>query len=139
VPGADPAPSAGVSGRIRVQWRLDRGWAPMAQKEWVEIGRAVVKPGTTDQDMQGRIARQTWTALAFRVEGNTPLDVYDVVLHLGNGGQYVPEIKHTFREGERTVIIDLPRGAELIKSLTFRYGSITQGGSGVVIYGLPAK
>ena len=139
VPGSDPAPSAGVSGRIRVRWRLDRGWAPAVQKDWVEVGKARVAPGSTDQHMEGHIGRQTWGALALRMEGNNAVDVYDVVLELANGNAYVPEIKHTFRDGERTVIIDLPKSAELIRSLTFRYGSVTQGGSTFVVYGLPNK
>jgi hypothetical protein len=141
-PPPPPSSDSGVSvsGRIRVKWRVDRAWAPMAQKEWIELGRAVVKPGTTDQHVQGRVARQTWRALAFRVEGTNPLDVYDVILHLGGGkGEYAPEIKHTFREGERTVIIDLPEHAESIESMTFRYGSVTTGGASVILYGLPVN
>jgi len=137
-PPPPPPPSdsgAQASGRIRVRWHLDTGWRP--EKQWEELGALNVSGQKDEDSVQGHIPRKRWSALAFTVV-NSDLDVYDVVLHLPGGRAYVPELKHHFTEGQRTIVIELPKGADLIEMATFRYGAEKGGGKArVKIYGLP--
>jgi len=113
-----PPPPLDVRERIPVRGRVERGWK---RRGWVDVG-AVNVHGVDDHDtMIGRIGAQPWRALAINVL-NADLDLYDVVLRLPGGRAYSPDLKHRFAPGERTIVIDLPPGAELIQSIDFRYG-----------------
>lgn len=140
-----PPPSDGggggiqAHGRIRVQWRVDRGWQP--ERQWEEISKINVKRDVDEQTTEGIIGRKTWRAIAISSKGQ-PVDVQDVELVLGEGGSggaYVPELRHTFAPGQSTAVIELPPGAELVHHLTVHYGSHGTGEAQLFIYGLPNR
>ena len=46
-----------------------------------------------------------------------------VVVVFGDGEEWRPGIRHHFRGGERSRVIDLPGDRRVIRSVTFRYGN----------------
>ena len=71
------------------------------------------------------------------VDGN--LEMYDIKVTYGNGDTHSPEVRHTFKQGERSRQIDLPGEARVIKKVTFLYKSkLKEGRATVKLYGRPA-
>jgi hypothetical protein len=64
------------------------------------------------------------------------LEIYDIVVTLGNGERFSPGTRFHFRGGASTGAIDLPGRARGIQTIEFRYGSIPGGGRPrVEVYG----
>jgi hypothetical protein len=108
-PGPGPRPGAWSS----------RGWA--------RLGSADVR-GRRDRDSirVGRV-RGGFKAITVQVDGGD-LEMHDVVVTFGNGQKFSPKVRHRFREGSRTRLIDLPGNRRQIRRIDFRYGNLPGSG-----------
>ena len=71
------------------------------------------------------------------INGN--LEMYDIKFTFGNGDDYSPEVRQTFKEGERSRQIDLPGEARVIRKVEFKYKSkLRRGKATVKLFGKPA-
>lgn len=71
------------------------------------------------------------------VEGN--LEMWDIKVTFGNDESYSPEVRHEFKQGERSRQIDLPGEARVIKEVSFKYKSkLRKGKATVKLFGKPA-
>lgn len=72
------------------------------------------------------------------VDGN--LEMYDIKVTYGNGDTHSPEVRHTFKQGERSRQIDLPGEARVIQKVEFKYKSkLKRGKATVKLFGKPAE
>ncbi|MCA8912168.1 MAG: hypothetical protein KDB82_10715 [Planctomycetes bacterium] len=70
-------------------------------------------------------------------DGN--LVMHDIKITFGNGDTHSPELRATFKEGERSRQIDLPGEARVIKKVEFKYKSkLRKGKATVLLFGKPA-
>lgn len=68
------------------------------------------------------------------------LEMFDIKVSFMNGDTYSPEVRHDFKQGERSRQIDLPGEARAIKEVTFKYSSrIRKGKATVKLFGKPAE
>lgn len=65
------------------------------------------------------------------------LEMHDITITFGNGKQHSPEVKHEFKEGSRSRVIDLPGEARIVERITFKYRSskLREGKAVVNVYG----
>ncbi|MBZ0134973.1 MAG: hypothetical protein K8I27_01210 [Planctomycetes bacterium] len=71
------------------------------------------------------------------MDGN--LEMYDIKITFGNDDTHSPELRHTFKQGERSRQIDLPGEARVIKTVEFKYKSkLKRGKATVKLFGKPA-
>ncbi|MCA8916390.1 MAG: hypothetical protein KDB90_13350 [Planctomycetes bacterium] len=72
------------------------------------------------------------------INGN--LEMYDIKFTFGNGDDYSPEVRQTFKEGERSRQIDLPGEARVIRKVEFKYKSkLRKGKATVKLFGKPGE
>jgi len=65
---------------------------------------------------------------AIRIDvDRAPLEMYDIKVNFANGESYSPDIRHHFREGGWSRIIDLPGLKRVIKSVEFWYKTTHRG------------
>lgn len=100
------------------QWD-PRGWTMLGQKE--VTGRA-----DRDTIFIGR-DDGAFTSLTLEAIGND-IELFDMLVTFGDGQTYAPNLRYTFREGQRTRSFDLPGGARVIKKVEFRYGNLPGNG-----------
>ncbi len=120
VDGDGPPPGPGGPDRYKARW--DRAG-------WVELGEQTVM-GRRDRDVikvgrrEGRFDR-----LMVVVE-DSDLEMTSMRITFHNGDRYEPNLKHFFREQDRTRAIDLPgdRRGVAIKDIEFQYGNLPGGG-----------
>ena len=124
-------------GHARVQvwgWRTGDGGerpAPMWNSDgWVPLGdREVHGHGQMERDRiavgrgEGKFSRLTI------VVENSDLEMIDFIVNFAHGDPFHPEVKHYFREGQRTRVIELPpsdsgRTARTIQSIDFMYRNV---------------
>jgi hypothetical protein len=92
------------------------------RRGWEELGRRTVN-GRNDVDTihigrrEGRFSK-----IAVVVE-NGDMEIFDMVVVFGDGEEWRPGIRHHFRGGERSRVIDLPGDRRIIRSVTFHYGN----------------
>ena len=98
---------------------------------WTLLGEAVVN-GKKDTDVihVGKKAGK-FTKLMVVVE-DSELEMQDMDIQFAQGGKVSPEVKHFFRENDRTRAIDLPGETRFIKQLKFKYGNLPGGGKAKV-------
>jgi hypothetical protein len=66
------------------------------------------------------------------------LEMFDIKVKFANGDDYSPEVRHEFKQGERSRQIDLPGEARVINEVTFKYSSkIRKGKATVKLFGKP--
>jgi hypothetical protein len=83
-------------------------------------------------------AKGMFSRLVFEVEEND-LEMFKVVVSFGNGKSEEIEVRHLFREGSRSRIIDLPGAKRIIRRITFFYkttGPLREGRALIRIFGL---
>ena len=76
--------------------------------------------------------------LLFEAEKND-LEMFRVVVTYGNGVDDTIQVRHLFREGSRSRLIDLPGGKRIIRKIVFFYktvGPAREGRALVKVYGL---
>jgi len=108
-------------------------------KGWVKLGEREVN-GRVDHDRieVGRYEGK-FTKLTLYVE-RSDLELLDFEITFGNKERFHPEVRHVFREGSRTRVIDLPGDERVIKSIDLRYKNLPGGGRArVEVWGWKAE
>lgn len=96
-------------------------------KGWEKLGeREVDRNGDHDRIEVGR-ADGTFTKLTLVVE-SSDLELLDFEITFGNGEKFNPKVKHFFKEGARTRVIDLPGTERIIKTIDLKYKNTKGGG-----------
>jgi len=112
------------------------GWD---SKGWVKLGEREVN-GRVDHDRidVGRYDGK-FTKLTLVVE-KSDLELLDFEITFGNKERFHPEVRHIFKEGSRTRVIDLPGDERVIKSIDLRYKNLPGGGRArVEVWGWKAE
>ena len=94
---------------------------------WTKLGERIVQ-GKRDQDViPVKHADGPFTKLMMVVE-DSDLELNQIEVTFGNNEKFTPEVKHLFREGDRTRAIDLPGAQRNIRVVKIRYGNLPGGG-----------
>jgi len=81
----------------------------------------------------------TFRRIMIEVEGND-VEILDLDVTFGNGGRQDIAMRHQFREGSRSRIIDLRGGARVIRNIKVVYrtvGRLREGRATLKFYGIP--
>ena len=108
-------------------------------KGWVKLGERTVN-GKVDHDRidVGRYEGK-FSKLTLYVE-NSDLELLDFEITLGNNERFHPEVRHVFKEGSRTRVIDLPGDDRVIKAINLKYKNLPGGGRAKVeVWGWKAE
>lgn len=71
------------------------------------------------------------------MDGN--LEMSDIKITFGNGDTHSPDVRHSFKQGERSRQLDLPGEARVINKVEFKYKSkLRKGKATVKLFGKPA-
>jgi hypothetical protein len=121
-------------GRARVEvwgWKAEPAGRPAAftwdSKGWVMLGQREVS-GRVDHDRievgrrEGRFSRLTLVVL------DSDLELLDFEIKFAKGPPWHPEVKHFFKEGARTRVIDFPGDERVIRFIDFKYRNLPGGG-----------
>jgi hypothetical protein len=100
-------------------------------KGWVKLGEREVN-GKVDRD-KIEVGRHEgkFTKLTLVVE-NSDLELLDFEVGFTNGQKFNPKVKHAFKEGARTRVIDLPGDERAIKAIELKYKNTRGGGNAKV-------
>src|SRR5688572_29104342 len=96
-------------------------------KGWTKIGERDVN-GNVDKDTivvgayEGKFSKLTL------VVEKSDLELLDFEIVFGNGQKHNPNVKHVFKEGSRTRVLDLPGDERVIKSINLKYKNFAGGG-----------
>ncbi len=108
----------------RDEWR-DRRAEALA--DWEKLGERIVD-GRNDRDaILVTAAEGRFEKLMLKVE-HSALELYNIVVHFGDGSTFSPETRLVFAEDSRSRVIDLPGGRRVIRRVDFRYGNLPGGG-----------
>lgn len=112
------------------------GWD---SKGWVKLGEREVN-GKLDHDrIEVGKADGKFTKLTLYVE-KSDLELLDFEVTFGNKEKWHPEVRHVFKEGSRTRVIDLPGDERVIKSIDLKYKNLPGGGRArVEVWGWKAE
>ncbi len=112
--------------------RADVAWD---SKGWVKLGEREVT-GKLDRDTITVGANDgTFSKLAVVVE-QSDLELLDLEIVFGNGERHSPRLRHVFKEGSRSRVLDLPGTKRVIKAIELKYKNIAGGGAArVAVYG----
>jgi len=121
-------------GRARVEvwgWKAEDAGKPAPfswdSQGWVMLGERTVN-GRVDHDRievgrrEGKFARLTLVVL------DSDLELIDFEIKFAKGQPWHPEVKHFFKEGQRTRVIDLPGDERTIRFIDFKYRNLPGGG-----------
>jgi len=97
---------------------------------WTLLGAQTVsgRGGKADKDLivvgkqEGRFDQLTM------VVTDSDLDLVDLVITFGNNTTFAPKLKHVFKEGARSRVIDLPGNDRFIKQIELTYANLPGGG-----------
>ncbi len=106
---------------------------------WVKLGEREVN-GRVDHDRieVGRYEGK-FSKLTLYVE-NSEIELLDFEITFGNNERVRPGVKHFFKEGQRTRVIDLPGDDRVIKEINLKYRNIPGGGRArVEVWGLKVE
>src|SRR4051812_2215954 len=94
---------------------------------WVKLGEREVN-GRVDHDRIDVGRRDgKFTKLTLSVE-NSDLELVDLTITFGDKQKFHPEVRHVFKEGARTRVIDLPGAERVISSIDLTYRNLPGGG-----------
>ena len=96
---------------------------------WTLLGSATVD-GAHDHDsikVAAAGAAVTFSKVTVVVT-DADLQLEDITFKFGDHSTFSPNVKHTFREGQRTRAIDLPGDKRLITNIDLRYSPLPGGG-----------
>jgi len=125
-------------GRAKVEvwgWKAETAAAPerWESRGWTLLGERVVNGhGREDHDVievgkhEGKFNKLTI------VVENSDLEMTDFAIKFGKGEPWHPEVKHIFKEGQRTRAIDFPGDERTIKRIEFAYRNLPGGGKAKV-------
>jgi hypothetical protein len=104
------------------------GWN---NKGWVKLGERKVN-GRADRDSIAVGRRDgKFSKLTIAVEDDD-LELLGMKVHFANGQDFDPQVKHYFRENDKTRVIDLPGDARVIQRIDLTYRNVGRGGRAVV-------
>jgi hypothetical protein len=104
------------------------GWN---NKGWVKLGERKVN-GRADRDSIAVGRRDgKFSKLTIAVEDDD-LELLGLKVHFANGQDFDPQVKHYFRENDKTRVIDLPGDARVIQRIDLTYRNVGRGGRAVV-------
>jgi hypothetical protein len=93
---------------------------------WQKLGEKKVDFGK-DQD-KIEVGKGKFTQIRIRVK-DAPVEIHSMVVKLGNGDKFKPDVKKSFRANSQSGPIDLPgKRGRSIKSITFEYESVKTSG-----------
>jgi hypothetical protein len=117
---------------------------PVAQvqidtKGWALLGEQTVQ-GKRDKDVilvgkyEGKFDQLQLVVL------DSDIELKDLTVHFGNGEKWSPALKHSFKEGQRSKVIDLPGNNRTISKIELLYANTPGGGKAkVAVYGRDKK
>lgn len=106
-----PAPAA---------WKFDA-------KGWQLLGERTVN-GRVDHDRisvgryKGKLSKMTMVVY------DSDLELVDLEVKFGKGPAWHPEVRHVFKEGERSRVIDFPGDERVVKFIDFKFKNLPGGG-----------
>jgi hypothetical protein len=103
---------------IRVDWD-SRGWTMLGERT---VGGNVDRDRIDVGRYEGRFNKLTL------VVQDSDLELLDFTIHFGDRTKYEPRLAHYFREGQRTRVIDLPPGEQVIRHIEIKYRNLPGGG-----------
>ena len=116
--------------------RADVKWE---SKGWVKLGERDVN-GNVDKDVitvgayEGKFSKLTLLV------DKSDLELLDFEIVFGNGQKHNPNVKHVFKEGARTRVLDLPGDERVIKTINLKYKNFAGGGKAhVEVWGWRAE
>ncbi|NJM24993.1 MAG: hypothetical protein HC859_05290 [Bacteroidia bacterium] len=96
------------------------GTSSMAQAKWERLGTRVVNYGL-DRDIIPVTYRDgAFTAIQIEVKGGA-VNMHKCVIHFENGGKQEVELRHNFRRGSDSRVIDLVGNKRFIEKIEFWY------------------
>lgn len=103
-------------------------------KGWVKLGERSVS-GRYDHDTipVGRYEGK-FTKLTMYVERGE-IELLDFEITFANGERFHPALRHFFKAGARTRVIDLPGDERIIKDINLRYKNVAGGSAAVAVFG----
>lgn len=106
---------------------------------WVKLGEREVN-GRLDHDRIDVGRRDgKFTKLTLYVE-NSDLELLDFTVTFGDKQKFHPELRHVFKDGARTRVIDLPGAERAISSIDLKYKNLPGGGRArVEVWGWKAE
>jgi len=104
---------------------------------WTAVGGINVDPGRDNQVMEGFLGRGKFGRIALHATQGD-LDVRSVVITYTNGRTFTKDLNHRFKDGTRSIVIDLPPNDPGIQSLTVRYGRDHASGR-FQVYAMPVE
>ncbi|MBA3502988.1 MAG: hypothetical protein M4D80_27820 [Myxococcota bacterium] len=100
-------------------------------KGWTKLGERSVN-GRIDKD-RITVARKKGTFKQMTIVVlDSDLDLLDFEVKFGRGAPWNPAVKHTFKEGQRTRVLDFPGDVRVIKHIDLKYANIAGGGKAKV-------
>lgn len=98
---------------------------------WVKLGERTVS-GKYDHDKisVGRYEGK-FTKLTLFVQ-RSDIELLDFEITFANGERFHPALRHFFKEGQRTRVVDLPGDERVIRDINLRYKNLPGGGSASV-------
>lgn len=100
-------------------------------KGWKMLGERAVQ-GRRDRDTihvgayEGRFDQLTF------VVSDSDVEITKLTVTFENGKKFSPKVRHYFREGSRTRVVDLPGNDRMIKKIEMRYKNLDRGGRATV-------
>ncbi len=91
-----------------------------AQKEWERLGVRKVNYGLDRDVIKVGLKDGRFTKLRFVVRGGG-LNMHRVVVQYGNGSKDELEVRHNFKKGSLTRVVDLKGNKRVIRDITFWY------------------
>jgi hypothetical protein len=108
-----------------------------AGAEFVLLGEKEVNFLVDRDDLVVGLKDGMFRRLRFEVEKND-LEMLQVIVTFGNGKTETVPVRHVFKEGSRSRVIDLPGQKRIIRKITFLYktaGSLREGRALIRVYG----
>jgi len=118
-----PAPGGGGGGGAPA-WTFDsRGWTLLGERT---VNGRVDKDTITVGDYKGKFEKLTF------VVTDSDLELLDLEIKFGNGTNWHPTVRHYFKEGQRSHVIDFPGDERRIKTIHLKYKNLPGGGAAKV-------
>lgn len=105
-------------------WSFDsRGWQMLGERS---VSGRVDKDRITVGRYKGKFEKMTI------VVTDSDLELLDLEVKFAKGASWRPNVRHTFREGSRSHVIDFPGGDRVVQSIELKYKNTPGGGNAKV-------
>jgi len=99
--------------------------APRGAGRWELLGQRMVNH-RGDHDVIAAGLQGVFRAIRIDVE-RADLEMWDIKVHFGNGEVFSPPLRHHFRDGSWSRVIDLPGNTRVITKIGFLYRTAHRG------------